>query len=109
MRHGETNVSCNTIRKNKYSIRFFCSLIQFCLNIIQSSSIYYVPGHFTSSQFSVTASLPMQDFPVPDGSGEEHVRLLDFIPIPQLALQPPHELHSDHPPSTPVGFVATNL
>ena len=51
----------------------------------------------------------MQDFPVPDGSGEEHVRLLDFIPIPQLALQPPHELHSDHPPSTPVGFVATNL
>ena len=71
--------------------------------------MYYIPGHFTSSQFSISASLPMQDFPVPHGSGEEHDRLLDFLPIPQLALQPPHGPQLDHPPSSPVGFVATNL
>ena len=66
-------------------------------------AIVYIPGHAAVSHVSSSDSSPGQGAPVPTGSGAVHVLLFDLVPGPQLAEQSVQELHSDQPPSTPVG------
>lgn len=53
-------------------------------------------------------SSPVHGDPFPNGSGEEQLRVLDFVPSPQLSEHFVHSLHADHPPSTPESDSASN-
>ena len=59
-----------------------------------------VPGHAVILQYLVSEASPVQKLPPQDGFGELHSRVNGCEPFPQVTLQFPCALHSDHIPST---------
>ena len=55
-----------------------------------------LPSHASTSHDSVLVSSPSHAAPAPDGSGAVHVRVLEYVPAPQLALHSVQSPHSDH-------------